>query len=43
MTSRELSHFAPGICVASVLLAGCGKSQPPIGGPGRTRWDAVKA
>jgi hypothetical protein len=34
MKSRELSRFALSVCVAIVMLAGCGGSQPPIGSPG---------
>ena len=34
MRSRELSRFALSACVATVILAGCGGSQPPIGAPG---------
>jgi uncharacterized repeat protein (TIGR03803 family) len=34
MTSRELRRFARSVCVATALLAGCGGSQPPIGGMG---------
>jgi uncharacterized repeat protein (TIGR03803 family) len=33
MMSRDLNRFALNVCVASVILAGCGGSQPPIGTP----------
>ena len=34
MRSRQLSLFALSACVATVMLAGCGGSQPPLGAPG---------
>jgi hypothetical protein len=32
MKLSKLSRYALGICVAVAMLAGCGGSQPPIGG-----------
>src|SRR3984957_8381240 len=34
MRSLNLHRFALRVCVATVMLAGCGGSQPPIGAPG---------
>ena len=34
MRSQQLSRFALSACAATVMLAGCGGSQPPIGAPG---------
>ena len=34
MRSRDFSRFALSACVAAIMLAGCGESQPPIGAPG---------
>jgi hypothetical protein len=31
MKSRELSSLALSVCTASIIVAGCGGSQPPIG------------
>jgi hypothetical protein len=30
MRSRQLSRFALSVCVTTVMLTGCGGSQPPI-------------
>lgn len=34
MRRWNLSHYAISSCVTAALLAGCGGSQPPMGGPG---------
>ena len=33
MRSRDVNRFPLGVCVAIVMLAGCGGSQPLIGAP----------
>jgi hypothetical protein len=42
MRSRDLKRLALNVCVAVVMLAGCGGSQPPIGAPGeKPRTSAI--
>jgi hypothetical protein len=42
MRSRDLNRFALFACVTSLMLAGCGGSQPPIGAPGeKPRTSAI--
>ena len=42
MRSLDLNRFALSVCVATVMLAGCGGSQPPIGAPGAMPQSAAR-
>jgi hypothetical protein len=42
MRSLDLNRFALSVCVATVMLAGCGGSQPPIGAQGAMPQSAAR-